>query len=85
MIWALLWRSENRLDGYREHLIRDWKDPDALTPKLFRTRREARAWKKERYGYINDRPDLRREPHGWKPPKVVKVDVTIHPTKETAP
>lgn len=71
--WALLWRSDNRLDGYCEHLIWDWRDVDGMTPKLFRTRREARAWKQENYGYINRRPDLRAEPHGWKPPKVVKV------------
>ncbi len=71
--WAVLWRKNNKLDGKLEHLIWDWKDPDRKTPVLFLTRREARIFAKERYGYISERPDLRNEPHGWKPVKVVKV------------
>ena len=70
--WGLMWRSKNK-SGTTEHLIWDWRDPERLTPKLFRTRREAREWKRENYEYILRRPDLRAEPHGWRPPKVVKV------------
>jgi hypothetical protein len=55
--WAIQWRSQNQLDGYTERLLWDWKDPDRVTPMLFRTRREARAIIKERYGYIKHRPN----------------------------
>lgn len=74
MIWGILWRSENKLEGKREHLIWDWKDPRRVTPKFFRTRAEARRYQQDRYGYIARRKDLRREPHGWKSPIVVKVE-----------
>jgi len=31
--------------------------------KLFETRKAARAYANERFGYIRERPDLRRDPH----------------------
>lgn len=46
-------------------------------PLLFRTRSTARAWIEEHYGYIARRPDLRKEPHGWRTPQAVRVIVTI--------
>lgn len=71
--WALLWRSENRLDGVTRHLIIG--PPYEIM--LFRTRREARDYNANRFGYIKDRPDLQGEPHGWEMPQVVRVVVTI--------
>ena len=41
--WGLLWRSDNRLDGHTEHLLRHWRtyDPGLVNnPLLFRTRRQ---------------------------------------------
>jgi len=75
--WAIQWRSDNKLDGYTERFLWDWKDPDRVSPILFRTRREARAFINERYGYIRERPDLKSEPHGWKCPRPIKVRVTL--------
>ncbi len=68
--WAVLWQSENQLDGYRSHLIRDDRDV-----KLFKSRAQARAYINERYGYIRTRPDLQAEPCGWRMPVPVKVGV----------
>lgn len=71
--WGVLWRSENKLDGgKREYLM--WQKGQ---PLLFRTRREARQYINDSYGYIRDRIDLQEEPHGWKMPKAVKVKVEI--------
>jgi len=80
--WAVKWRGENRLDGVTEHLIgcAVIDRHDALSGyniATFATREQARKWKKERCGYISKRSDLRREPHGWKTPTVVKVRVTV--------
>lgn len=70
--WAVQFRSDNRLDGRTRRII--WK---AGEPLLFFTRAAARAWVKEHLDYIGKRPDLRREPHGWKVPRVVRVTVDI--------
>jgi hypothetical protein len=87
--WAIKWRSDNALDGKREHLIGRYgvKDADDGLPPLseregypvlvFKTRRAAAAAIKKHWGYIAERPDLRREPHGWKVPVPVRVRVTI--------
>lgn len=74
--WGVLWRSDCRLDGKRERFM--FRD---LQPALFKTRREARAWIKESYGYIAERPDLRAEPHGWKVPQAIRVAVTLETTR----
>lgn len=76
MRWAVMWRSVNLLDGIIRHWI--W---DAGRPVLFRSRRDAREWIEERYGYIRQRPDLRAEPHGWKMPEPVKVEVILRATR----
>lgn len=70
--WAALWRSDNELDGKREHIMFENR-----MPKLFHTRAEARQWIVAKYGYIRQSPDLRREPHGWKTPIPVRVKVVL--------
>lgn len=75
LAWAIFMRSKNRLDGYRE-----WFDGVSDHPthtRLFESRREAREYVAEHIGYVKAHPDLRAEPHGWKPPKVVRVGITI--------
>ena len=75
-LWGLLWRSRNRLDGSRENLM-----CENGMPLLFSIRAEARAWANYKYAYLRNRPDLRREPHGWKMPKAVRV--VIHKQENT--
>lgn len=70
MTWGLLWYSRNRLDGVTRYLLY----ANGL-PLLFRTRQEARRWRDENYGYIRDREDLRAEPHGWRLPAPIKVEL----------
>lgn len=70
--WGILWRSDNALDGKRHHLM--W---NGVQPFLYRTKREAAAAIRERFGYIADRPDLCREPHGWRMPIPVRVRVEL--------
>lgn len=67
--WAILWRSNNRLEGKNSHLICRW---DTGVP-TYSTRKEARSVIEQDWGYIRNRPDLRAEPHGWKMPIAVKV------------
>ena len=67
-----MWHARNKLDGETKYLMWDY----GPTPLLFRTRREARAYRNERWGYIRTRKDLRTEPHGWLLPKVVRVSVS---------
>lgn len=80
--WAVLDRTVNRLDGDCSHLIgRYYGKPPAefggCQKLLFKTKREARAFIVEKFGYMRTRPDLRREPHGWRMPRPVKVNVTV--------
>ena len=70
-LWAAEWHSNNLVDGDRRHII---NSNDCL-PALFITRRECRAFIKEKYGYIADRPDLQKEPYGWRIPQAVKVEI----------
>ena len=44
---------------------------------LFRTRREAREAIEEKYGYLRNRPDLKKPPFGWRMPKAVRVKANI--------
>ena len=44
---------------------------------LFETRREARDFIKEKFGYMATRADLRRHPHGDLMPLPVKVKLSI--------
>ena len=82
MKWAVKWRSKNRLDGVTEYLVGDgdFHKPAHLSGyyiAVFRTRELARNWVSKNFGYITHRPDLRREPHGWTTPQIVKVKVSV--------
>jgi hypothetical protein len=70
--WAVLWRSNNRLDGKREWLLRE-----DCVPVLFATKAAAKEWIDKQYSYIRNRPDLRAEPHGWRMPIAIKVQVVL--------
>jgi len=52
------------------------KDRRAI-PLLFRTRQQARDYNNKHNGYIRQRVDLQTEPHGWKIPKIVKVQMQV--------
>lgn len=80
--WAVKWESKNALDGQRTALMGDLQleRPQAVwgyPVVLFRTRKEAREYIKQRYGYIAERTDLQAEPHGWRMPKAVRVAVAV--------
>ena len=75
-LWAAEWHSNNELDGECRHIIYE-----NCLPALFRKRKECRAFIKDKYGYIADRPDLRAEPHGWRIPQAVKVEIIIQEGK----
>ncbi len=70
-LWAGEWHSNNRLDGETRHILYNNR-----LPVLFRTRQECRAFIREKYGYIKNRPDLKAEPHGWRMPQAIKVKIT---------
>lgn len=70
-LWAAKWSQTNTLDGHREHLCL-WH---LRAPTLFQTRAECREFIEKEYGYIRTRPDLRSEPHCWRVPQAVRVQV----------
>jgi hypothetical protein len=70
ILWGVLWHQRNRLNALMEHLIYL-----GGLPVLFNTRREAREWSDKWCGYIRTREDLRREPHGWRMPRPVRVTI----------
>ena len=70
--WGALWYSRNKLDGVAEHLL-----GVGGVPILFRSRLGARGWIEDHYGYVRTRADLRREPHGWRLPRAVRVEVRV--------
>jgi hypothetical protein len=72
--WAAEWHSHNKLDGDQRWLMCKPVPPYVM---LWKTRRECAAWIHETHGYIASRHDLRVEPHGWRMPRPVKVDVRI--------
>lgn len=75
MAWAILMRSNNKLDGIREYLLGVTDHPTHT--ELFESRSEARKYVSDEYGYLKQRPDLRKEPYGWKMPVVVRVKIDI--------
>ncbi len=80
--WALLWHSENQLNGVTEHLM----GPGSLPvvgpgPMLFSTYKQARQYLRDNYTYLKTREDLRREPHGWRMPRIVRVSVSVRVEK----
>lgn len=70
--WAAKWVAVNKR-GRDRHFLRG-SDCNVL---LFHTRRQAREFIKEAYGYIAQREDLKAEPHGWRMPQAVKVKVVF--------
>lgn len=91
--WGVKWRSKNALDGERSYLIGRVTAPHGdghpivqpagdQTPLVtFATRQAARAFIRDRYGYIATRPDLRAEPHGWRLPIPVRIKITVAEVK----
>jgi len=69
-LWAGQWYSQNIRDGVSRHILYD-----NCLPVLFRTRRQCREYIEEKYGYIKGRKDLREEPHGWRLPTAIKVEI----------
>jgi hypothetical protein len=74
--WGVEWHTTNKVDGDRRDLIWDGHPPHVF-PHLFRTRRECRAHIAETWGYLQDRPDLKAEPFGWRRPRPVRVLMRI--------
>jgi hypothetical protein len=60
----------------RRHLV----NMDTL-PKMFATRKDARRFASEQFGYIRERKDLRGAPHFWRMPRPVKVEVAYRVVK----
>jgi hypothetical protein len=72
--WGVLWRTgKESIDGPHEYIVGDFPRPT----HCFLSRREARAFIKEKWGYIAARPDLRKAPHGWRVPTPVRVRITV--------
>ena len=70
--WAVLWRSVRTVCSEERHFMFDGGGV-----VLRKSRREAREWIDKHYSYLRTRPDLRREPFGWRMPRAVKVKVTV--------
>jgi hypothetical protein len=72
--WVPAWYSKNQTDGEtRRFMTFDYDQRDFIC----RTRRECRTLIREQWGYIAKRTDLRREPHGWRLPRAVRVRITV--------
>jgi len=71
--WTLLWSDRE----YSMKIVGKHFEFKNCLPKLFNSRREARHYSQEKYGYIKERKDLRSYPHFWRMPNVVKVCVTV--------
>ena len=72
--WAVKWSSKNKLYGYQEHFMYD-----RCCPLLFTSRAAAKTYVNDVWGYLRNRPELRKEPHGWRMPKPIKVRVVLKP------
>lgn len=68
--WAAEWYSCSKHSGVSRYLIRE-----SGVPVLFRTKQLAKEWIDKHYGYIRHRESLRREPHGWRLPRPVRVEI----------
>lgn len=82
--WMVLWSSgpDNVDEVYKEHLVYyDWRHRYGARGNhnlmIFPSRKLARAFAKEEYGYIVARRDLRKYPHNWHPARVVKVHMEV--------
>ena len=67
--WAVVWHQLGRPG----HVM--WNTPES--PMIYLTRRRAEAAMRASYRYIATRKDLRRAPHQWRLPRIVKVRVRI--------
>jgi hypothetical protein len=79
ILWGALWYSKNRLDGVSCHIINE-----NCLPMLFATRRKARKWLNEKYGYIKTRKDLRGKDYGWRFPRIVRLKISLHKPSKRA-
>jgi len=77
--WGVMWRNKKPwADEDGEHRYLMMMDG---APVLFRTRKVAVLWIREKFGYIAKRPDLRAWPHGWRMPLPVRVSVSAKLSK----
>ena len=72
--WAVLFRQVNKVDGAKCHLVHQ---PISCVPFLYRTRKQAKLFIEQEFGYIRRRKDLQDEPHGWRMPIPIRVNITI--------
>ncbi len=76
MSWAIKWRGG--LQGVCRPGLRPAPPHMAgYTTMCFRTRKEARQAARQIWRFLDNRPDLRRPPHNWRAPKIVRVNVTV--------
>jgi hypothetical protein len=78
--WTILHRSRNQLDGFMSWYEGDCTHASGI--KLFQNRELTRKYIKERYGYIAERIDLKKEPYGWRMPVPVRILVNIEEDKQ---
>jgi len=71
--WAL---SHSRRE-FTLKIVRKHFEFENCQPKFFSTRKEAREYNIKKYDYIKHREDLRKWPHYWRMPNVVRVKITI--------
>jgi hypothetical protein len=81
--WAVKWSSgpDNIDRKLNEHFCfnqpEDMRYEYRTVPAFFRTRNAARDWRDRHFGYLRDRSDLKKYPHNWRLPRVVRVDITV--------
>jgi hypothetical protein len=68
--WAILWRTK-----YVTWLIGEANG--TTRTMLFTSRKDARKYVNDHYGYIGKRLDLQHEPYNWRMPKPVRVDICV--------
>jgi hypothetical protein len=75
--WAVKWHAgpNNTDQKVCEHFLP--RVNGDITSIFFKSRKAAREWNKSHYGYIAARRDLRRYPHDWRVPRVVRVSIEI--------
>ncbi len=81
--WGIEWRSKSILDGERRSLLGRFSPGLEAPPHLagyktmaFETRKAAQAHIEQYYSDCR-RPDLRAEPHGWRMPRAVRINVVV--------
>lgn len=69
-LWGLMWQSGR--NGEHKRLVYE-----KGIPLLFETRKKARDYATDEFGYIRRRPDLQAAPHWWRMPKAVRVRIDV--------